>query len=138
MRNNIRILTFDCIYLIYLIFLFSLGLPIFKPVVRIRIRWIRNILASWIRNLQIILIHGSGPRSKISTKNAIIKLFLSKPKYELLKKERYQKSFSLKITKKRRKIILNSSSVKKNLSWTRIHFFSVDHGSGTASKLYGS
>ena len=47
-----------------------------KPVLRIRIRWIRRILASWIRISKNMPIHGSG-----STKNA------KKNKSERLKKE---------------------------------------------------
>ena len=56
-----------------------------KPVLRIRIRWIRKILASWIRirkNMRI-RIQGAKYYQKLQKK-----VLLSKPKSELLKKER--------------------------------------------------
>ena len=50
---------------------------------------IRKILASWIRIRQNMQIHGSGSKDKISTKNYKKNVLLSKPKSELLKKERF-------------------------------------------------
>ena len=51
-----------------------------NAVLRIQIRWIRKILASWIR----IRIQGAKYQPKTAKKT-----FYSKPKSELLKKERF-------------------------------------------------
>ena len=55
----------------------------------LRIRWIRKILASWIRIRKNMRIHGSGSKGVINQKLPQKKTFLlPKPKSELLKKER--------------------------------------------------
>ena len=58
--------------------------------IRIRIRWIRKILASWIRIRKNMQIHDPDPRGKILTKNCKKKknFLLLNPNSELLKKER--------------------------------------------------
>ena len=53
-------------------------------VLRIRIRWIRKILASWIRIRKNMRIQGAKYQPKTKKKT----FSLSKPKSELLKKER--------------------------------------------------
>ena len=55
------------------------------PVLRIRIRWIRKILASWIR-IRIrknMRIHGSGAKGQNINQKLQKKNLISKPKSEL-------------------------------------------------------
>ena len=59
-----------------------------KPLLRTRIRWIRKILASWIRIRKNMRIHGSGSKGQNINQKLKKKILLSKPKSELLKKER--------------------------------------------------
>ena len=60
-----------------------------KAVLKIRIHWIRKILASWIRLRKNIRIHGSRSKGQnINQKLQKKTCLLSKPKYELLKIER--------------------------------------------------
>ena len=60
-----------------------------KAVVRIRIRWIRKILASWIRIRKIWRPTDSDPRGKISINQKLSRsLLFSKPKSKLLEKKR--------------------------------------------------
>ena len=54
------------------------------PVLRIRICWIRKILASWIRICKIMRIQGEKYLPKTAKRN----FFASKPKSKLSKKER--------------------------------------------------
>ena len=61
-----------------------------NAVLRIRIRWIRKILASWIRIRKNMRIHGSKGQN-INQKLQQKKMLLIKPKSELLKKERLKK-----------------------------------------------
>ena len=60
----------------------------FKSVLRIRIRWILKILASWIRIRKNVRIHGSGSLMQNINQKLQKKTFLlQKPKSELMKKE---------------------------------------------------
>ena len=57
-------------------------------VLRIRIRWILKILASWIGIRKNMRIHASGSKGQNINQKLQQKILLSKPKSELLKKER--------------------------------------------------
>ena len=127
------------------------SLPIFWVVLRIRIRWIRKILGSWIRIRKNMQIQGQNINQKLN-KN----ILLSKPKSELMKKERFKKFpdfwivYQILAKKKQTnktqnlKILLcykNSVNVWNHLDPDPDPFFSsadTGPGSGSASKLNGS
>ena len=73
-------------YQVTFVLIFFTVLNDFKPVLRIWIRWIRKILASWIR----IRIQGAKyqPKNQPKTAKKNQTFLLSKPKSELLKKAR--------------------------------------------------
>ena len=105
---------------------------------RIRIRWIRKILASWIRIRKNMRIHESGSKGQNINQKLPKKNLLSKPKSELFKKKIIKmswflngsSSFSIKKAEKKRQI-WKFCFVKKNSVnfkaitwiWIRIHFF---------------
>jgi len=59
---------------------------VLRAVLRIRIRWIRKILASWIRIHKNMRIRGSGSKGKNQPKTEKETFLLLKPKSELQKK----------------------------------------------------
>ena len=64
-----------------------------ETVLRIRIRWIRKILASWIRIRKNMRIQGSGSKGQNINQKLQKKNLLSKPKSELLKKKKDYKNY---------------------------------------------
>ena len=83
----IRLLSVSEIWSMFCIFESLLSSVYAVLRIRIRIRWIRKILDSWIR--KNMRIHGSGSKGQNINQKLQKKMLFSKPKSDILKKERF-------------------------------------------------